>query len=342
MPHERLDNFDKAVRRLSDLASHFDDQECAGNRDCDLKFYHKARASLRADTSIQDIFVPDKYPVKAAGLMSRTRASQRLEETGHSSSGEECVIDSQAPDSVILNCDKQLKFFCSELVNDLSNKVVSERERELIDKTRDIVDTSKMIGEIKQLKMSPDIYAESSFPRFKEAVDYLKIPGLDFIEDSVIKMQYKRFIQIISSLNSSASSEECVIEMDPKQVIMRLFNSTEKLYEDIQIINHTIAVAATKSTTESIIESFVSEYEYTSHSRANYTEKGISDTFEIQKDGPLVSKSDNLVKTVLDKYFSDRKTNGWHFVTRKNENLMRTSKTLLKIDEKKSKLPFME
>ena len=326
------------------MASHFDDQECDGKKCCDIKFYHTARASLKADSSIQDIFVPDKWPVKAAGLMSRTRASQRMEETGHSSSGDECVIDSPAPDSVILKCDKQLQLFCSELAKDLSNKVVSKGERELIDKTSDIVDISKMIKEMSQMKMSPDIYAETSFPRFKEAVDFLKVPGLEFVGESVIKMQYKSFIQIISSLHppAPASAEECVIEVDTKQVIMKLFSSTEKLYKDIQVINHTISVAATKSTTESVIESYVSEYEYSSHKRANYSEKGICDTFEIQKDGPLVSKSDNLVKTVLDKYFSDRKTNGWHFVTRKNENLLRTSKTLAKIKEKQSKLPFME
>ena len=337
-----MSNFDKAVSRMRALASHFDDQACDGKKNCDLKFYHTARASLKAYSSIQDIFVHDKYPVRAAGLMSRTRASQRLEETGDDSdSGEEHVIESLAPaDNVILNkCDQKLQFFCSELVEDLSKNVVDEWERELIEKTCDIVDISKMVREMKDMKMSPDIYSESSFPRYKEAVDFLKIPGLDFIEDSVLKGQYKKFIQIITSLSVSSSGEEHVI--DSKQVIMKLFSSV-KLYEDIQIVNHTISVAATKSTTESVLESFVSEYEYTSNSRANYSETGLCDTFEIQKDGPLVTKCDNLVKTVLDKYFSDRQTNGWHFVMKKTENLMKTSKTLAKVDEKQSKLPFME
>ena len=81
------------------------------------------------------------------------------------------------------------------MAKDLSNKVVSKGERELIDKTSDIVDILKIIKEMSQMKISPDIYAETLFPRFKEAVDFLKVPGLEFVGESVIKMQYKTFIR---------------------------------------------------------------------------------------------------------------------------------------------------
>ena len=49
-------------------------------------------------------------------------------------------------------------------------------------------------------------------------------------------------------------------------------------------------------------------YEYSSNSRKNYSETGLSDTFEIQKDGPLVTRCDGMVKIALDKYFSDKQT----------------------------------
>ena len=240
-------------------------------------------------------------------------------------------------ESVFLNSDKKLKFFTNELVNDLSKQVVDDWERELIEKTSTIVDMQAINEDMKKTKLSPDIYSENSFPKFKEAVDYLEIPGLKKIDDLVIKNQYKNYIQLISSL---ASREECVIE--PRKVILRLFNSSEKLYENLQIVNHIIAVAVTKSSTESVLESYVSMYEYTSNSRKNYSETGLSDTFEIQKDGPLVTRCDGMVKIALDRYFSDKKTNGWHFVMKKSENLMRTSKTLKKYDEKQSDIPFME
>ena len=57
LPHERLANFDKAVDRLSALADHFDDQECDGDN-CDMRFYHQARASIRADNSVQNYSKP--------------------------------------------------------------------------------------------------------------------------------------------------------------------------------------------------------------------------------------------------------------------------------------------
>ena len=86
----------------------------------------------------------------------------------------------------------------------------------------------------------------------------------------------------------------------------------------------------------------MSQYEYASNSRRNYIEDGINDTFEIQKDGPLVSKCDNLVRTALNNYFGDKNRKGWHFVMNDNEKLFKTSKVLSKIDQKQSDLPFME
>ena len=71
--------------------------------------------------------------------------------------------------------------------------------------------------------------------------------------------------------------------IDARKVIMRLLNSSEKLYEGIQVVNHIITVAATKSTTESVIESYVSMFEYNNNSRKNYTEQAMRDSFEIQK-----------------------------------------------------------
>ena len=323
---------------MNGIVSHIEDQQCDG-QSCDLKYYHSAKSTLRSDNSIEDLFVHDRYPVRAAALLSRTRATQRLQDTGDSS-GEECVIDSG--DSVSTKCDDKLKLFASELTQDLKTQVVDDWERKLIGRTKTICGISEMLEEVKQLNMSPDIYAENSFDKFKEAVDSLQIASLDFIEESVLKRQYKQFIKVISSMQDSASSngEECVIES--KRIIARLFSSREKLYEDIQIILYIISVAATKSTTESVIEAYVSQYEYGSNSRKNFSEEGISDTFEIQKDGPLVSRSDQLVRTALDKYFREKNTNGWHFVMKNTEKLFRRSKTMSKIEEKQSDLPFME
>ena len=88
------------------------------------------------------------------------------------------------------------------------------------------------------------------------------------------------------------------MRIDARKVITRLLNSSEKLYEGIQVVNHIITVAATKSTTESV---------YNSNSWKNYREQAMRDSFEVQKaDRPLFTRCDSMVKTVLDKYFSDK------------------------------------
>ena len=81
------------------------------------------------------------------------------------------------------------------------------------------------------------------------------------------------------------------MRIDARKVIMRLLNSSEKLYEGIQVVNHIITVAATKSTTESVCNS---------NSWKNYREQAMRDSFEVQKaDGPLFTRCDSMVKTVL-------------------------------------------
>ena len=199
------------MEKLDGLVSNIEDQQCNGNS-CDLKFYHKARASLKADSSIQGIFVYDKYPARAAALLSRTRASQRVEDTGDESAdcGEECVIGGTEP-SVHIQSDKKLKFLSSELSKDLKERVVDDWERELIEKTRLIVDIRNIMTEMRKLKMSPAVYSENSFPKFREAVDFLEIPGIEYIENSVLKWQYKYYIRILLSLTQSVCDEECII-----------------------------------------------------------------------------------------------------------------------------------
>ena len=49
-------------------------------------------------------------------------------------------------------------------------------------------------------------------------------------------------------------------------------------------------------------------------------------------DGPLFTRCDSMVKTVLDKYFSDK--NGWHFI--RSENLLKASKLILRSNQRRT------
>ena len=107
---------------------------------------------------------------------------------------------------------------------------------------------------------------------------------------------------------------------------MRLLNSSEKLYEGIQVVNHIITVAATKSTTESV---------YNSNSWKNYREQAMRDSFEVQKDGRTGLCSPDVTawsRLTLTNILVTK--NGWHFIM--SENLLKTLKLILRSDQRRT------
>ena len=50
-------------------------------------------------------------------------------------------------------------------------------------------------------------------------------------------------------------------KVDPKQILVQLFDEKLKLYQDIQLVLHIASYAPTKSIIDSVIESIVSSYE---------------------------------------------------------------------------------
>ena len=95
-------------------------------------------------------------------------------------------------------------------------------------------------------------------------------------------------------------------KIDPRQILSTLVSEKNKLYEDIQCVLHVMTYCAIKSGCESVLESYVSQYEYTIDRRKNFNEENRNDCFEIVKNGPLISKCDRLVKIALKNYFKDK------------------------------------
>ena len=166
----------------------------------------------------------------------------------------------------------------------------------------------------------------------------MDVPSLEVISDEVIRNQYKNFILKITNIFEGLCVKD-MKDIDSREVFRKLFSTKDKLYEDVQVILHISAVAATKSSCESVLESYVSQYEYTSNHRKNFGEEGINDTFEIVKNGPCISKCDKVVKMSLDNYFGDKNVNGWHFFTK---SLFNSSQNVTRIQNKSSTLPFMD
>ena len=228
--------------------------------------------------------------------------------------------------------------FASKLSEQISSEVIDVKDRQLIMKTKEILDIPKILVEMKESKLSPEIFAVNSYPKFAEAVKAMDAPSLEVISEEVIRNQYRNFILKINNMFEGLSVED-LKDIDSREVFRKMFSTKDKLYEDIQVILHISAVAATKSSCESVLESYVSQYEYTSNQRKNFGEEGINDTFEIVKNGPCISKCDKVVRMSLDKYFEDKNVIGWHFHTK---SPFTTSKTVTKIKNKTSSLPFMD
>ena len=65
-------------------------------------------------------------------------------------------------------------------------------------------------------------------------------------------------------------------KVDPKQILVQLFDEKLKLYQDIQLVLHIASYAPTKSIIDSVIESIVSSYECLSDPRINTKATSVS------------------------------------------------------------------
>lgn len=182
----------------------------------------------------------------------------------------------------------------------------------MINNTREILDVPKIL-KMRENKMSPITYSTSNYPKFCAAVDALCIPSLHKIPESQIEKQYKRFLVKIYDMHKAVTDYE-LVKIDPKEVFKRLFKTTDKEWEGIEIILAFAAVAAVKISCESIIESYVRKYEYCFAKRTNHSEEGTNDAFDIVMNGPNLTQCDKIVEEALDKYFGDKNENRWHFL----------------------------
>ena len=122
-------------------------------------------------------------------------------------------------------------------------------------------------------------------------------------------------------------------------IASKLYSEKEKLFDDIQVVLHIAAYAATKSSCESIVESYISQYEDASDARKNFKEESITDVFEIIRNGPLPSQCDKVVKMALNRYRLDQKNMKLHFVT---NDVFAKSTVIKRMEKESSMLSFMD
>ena len=120
LPHERLDMYSKAVKKLSNMALCLDHENCAELSEHDTKgnclwsLYHADKKSFREKGKIRDLTVVNKHGVRAAGLQVATRRE----------SGDRLV---RSGDDTVKGCDSKLCSVVRELTRGLSKEVYSYR-----------------------------------------------------------------------------------------------------------------------------------------------------------------------------------------------------------------------
>ena len=159
------------------------------------------------------------------------------------------------------NMNERLKVFARKLAEKISNDIIDVKDRQLIIKTREILDIPKILVEMKESKLLPEIFAVNSYPKFAEAVQSMDVPSLEVISEEVIRNQYRNFILKINNILEGLIVED-LKDIYSREVFRKLFSTKNKLYEDVPVILHLhiSAVAATESSCESVLESYVSQY----------------------------------------------------------------------------------
>ena len=192
-----------------------------------------------------------------------------------------------------------------------------------------------MMKEMKEKELTPHLFAVVSFPRFLEAAVALCVPSLEHFPESVLQQQYRNYIMKVAMLADEQSGQT----IDSIIIASKLYSEKEKLFDDIQVVLHIAAYAATKSSCESIVESYISQYEDASDARKNFKEESITDVFEIIRNGPLPSQCDKVVKMALNRYRLDQKNMKLHFVT---NDVFAKSTVIKRMEKESSMLSFMD
>ena len=125
-------------------------------------------------------------------------------------------------------------------------------------------------------------------------------------------------------------------------IIKKLLNTNDKLYEGIEFIMHAISAACVAISVESFVESVVSIYETRQTKSMTLSDDRANHEMQISFNGPDLANADNLLKKAMDSYFKTHKQGKWHFTIDPTRLKYSVSKV---IDIKKgnsSKLFFMD
>ena len=191
-----------------------------------------------------------------------------------------------------------------------------------------------------QAKASLIFTSAIKFPEFKETIRILNISELQQVDENTLSRQYTLFLTRLHDLCEGQSVLE-IQETDPVIYVKKLFATDQNLYCGIELILKAQSVAVTEVGVESYVESLVSTYEHHFPKIRNAVEDTINCEFNIAVNGPIINRSERLIKRALDKLYGGRSR--WSFFKgdRLKKSFLHNSQVLDRLEKRQNKFPFM-
>ena len=209
----------------------------------------------------------------------------------------------------------------------------------MIENVRVICDLKTLLTDVK--KKGAIFYGLENSQKFLNAVRAVTDTVKDISDDEIIK-SYRLFLKKLEQ----SFSQTPMKSLTSIGMIKTFLSKGAQLYDGIEVILHCISTAAIKISIESVVESLVSRYSnHMTSARQGTEEEHALEEMVIAENGPMLHHADAIIKAAMEEYWRKKKISGWHFV-RRSENVLSytggSGKTIGKLLERKSKLPFME
>lgn len=324
LPHERYAEFTSNVDYLQTMSCSSDKQKCpcsqaqTSEKVCFWPTYHADCKALEASQTYQGVplFMPEPENFNI------TRSNSK-----------KIKVDPMKNKAVVESELTELSLF---VIDKLKN-VFTEDDLKLFEHVRVITDLKLLAMKIKLKGVV--LTAASELEKFLLSVKTI-VHDLKDISPSQLELQYRIFLDKMEEVIKPMPMKEYK-ELTSISLIKTFLSSKLCLFKNIELIMHSICVASTIFSVESICESLTSTYEYHNSRRRQITEETALHEMMISVNGPLPTNSNSIISEAMNSYFAHQKD--WHFVRRSN-NLKdwTVSKCADKLMKRNSSLPFMD
>ena len=330
LPHIKYDEFISiVVDGLRQMADSVDPKDCpcdktANSPRCLWPLLHK---------DLKEIFDRSTYRGVTIGNLMDSELSTRAGERR----AKQNLLLGKA--DIIQKCLEKLALYSRTLGANLFAKVFQEKDKKLIEAIRVVLDLETLSLKLK-LTGSAHVAAVQSKHFIQKSREI--VPGIDDISDEEIRYQYRDFLRKLESYVEDKDEGE-IFSMD---IFRSFLNSDLKLFLNVEVIIHILAVAATSITVESIVESWVSIYESHSNKHRPISNERAEMEVSVAVNGPLLQHADSVLIMALRDMYKDAKdlqNRGIGRFVRRNNNIADyvVSKSVDAFKMKPKSKPFM-